>query len=524
MSKTFIPSAEQKAIFEFIARGTGNGIVRANAGTGKTTTLVEGAKLLDTSAVFVAFSKAIVGELEGRLAGTRMVAKTGHSIGLACIRKALGTARRPLVENAKYNALIKEWMTGEGEGKFDRDEWDDVRSRLKDLVHFCRMWLVSPSQTTKFQEVAARYDIILDGWEAPVVAKLLNQGEQVARQQGIVDFDDMLYLPAIWRLQPDTFRWVFVDECQDLTLAMQELVMKLVADNGGRILFVGDPNQAIFGFAGADSQSFWRLKDRARATEFPLSVCYRCPASHLDLARQIVPEIQNRPNAPVGVIDNVLESDLPQRVDGDSLVICRLTAPLVSACLDMLAAGINARVKGKDIAGSLVKMVRAVEKLKEYRGDFARFPELLRKYAVMQAQRLAQQDASEARIEALYDQVDAILAIHRTSEAKSANDLAYQIERLFSDERPTVWLSTVHRAKGLEAGKVFIMRPDKLPLTWPNQSPEEAQQERNLKYVAQTRAKSELYFVHEYALPAAPPSTPKAEPVPTPEPVPALAV
>jgi DNA helicase II / ATP-dependent DNA helicase PcrA len=60
-----------------------------------------------------------------------------------------------------------------------------------------------------------------------------------------------------------------------------------------------------------------------------------------------------------------------------------------------------------------------------------------------------------------------------------------------------VLLSTVHRAKGLEAERVFLLYPDKLPLQWENQQAWELRQEMNLKYVALIRAWAELYFVVE---------------------------
>ena len=57
-------------------------------------------------------------------------------------------------------------------------------------------------------------------------------------------------------------------------------------------------------------------------------------------------------------------------------------------------------------------------------------------------------------------------------------------------------LSTVHKAKGLEADRIFLLNPDEMPLKWHNQQEWELQQERNIKYVALTRAQSELYFMH----------------------------
>ena len=71
------------------------------------------------------------------------------------------------------------------------------------------------------------------------------------------------------------------------------------------------------------------------------------------------------------------------------------------------------------------------------------------------------------------------------------------IDKLFSDDhvKNAVTLSTVHKAKGLEANRVAIFLPNKLPLTYKNQTKWQFEQEMNLKYVALTRAKKELIIV-----------------------------
>jgi superfamily I DNA/RNA helicase len=68
---------------------------------------------------------------------------------------------------------------------------------------------------------------------------------------------------------------------------------------------------------------------------------------------------------------------------------------------------------------------------------------------------------------------------------------------LFTDEKVenAVMLSTAHKSKGLEANRVLILLPNKLPLTWQNQLDWQLKQELNLKYVALTRARKELVFI-----------------------------
>lgn len=91
----------------------------------------------------------------------------------------------------------------------------------------------------------------------------------------------------------------------------------------------------------------------------------------------------------------------------------------------------------------------------------------------------------------------AIVAIYQALPlAESISDLSDYIDKLFSDnDDGFVALCTCHRAKGLEADRVFLYKPDDMPMTWRDIKPWQKEQEDNLLYVALTRSKSELYIV-----------------------------
>jgi len=505
-SKTaFNPSGYQSSIFDFVLNGTGHGIVRAFAGSGKTTTLVQASKLLpvNSRAVFIAFSNAIVKELSSRL--DSMAARTVHSIGFTAVKRALGNNCK--VEDNKYRAIIKPLAEGLTEHLFrectakgaEFPNRNDVQSAINDLVNFCQVTLTEPTNRTALQAVVDHFTIELHealtlDVLAPIVRRVLDEGVKQAKRDKLISFGDMLWLPHVLDLTPDQFDWIFIDEAQDLSTAQLELVMKMCAPKG-RMLFVGDPNQAIYGFAGADCESFNRIKVRANCTEFPLSVCYRCPSSVLELAREIVPEIEARENAPAGTVETISEKDLIKSVSEGDLVLCRLTAPLVSMCLQMIANHISAKVKGRDIGKMLTGLV---EKVAELRGfTFEKLAEFLDLYIKRQCERLAKVEGNEAQIERLLDRADCIKICLANYEASTVEDFCAQIESLFAHERASVTLSTVHRAKGLEEKRVFILKPERLPLVWPKQQNWERQQEINLKYVALTRALESLTFVVE---------------------------
>ncbi|KJH69405.1 3'-5' exonuclease [Aliterella atlantica] len=110
---------------------------------------------------------------------------------------------------------------------------------------------------------------------------------------------------------------------------------------------------------------------------------------------------------------------------------------------------------------------------------------------------LEQKKNSQSQIESLRDRCDGIAACWQAFNSTSINSFCLEIEELFSDTRSSVILSTVHRAKGLEEKRVFILRPDLLPLRWNGQQDWELEQEYNLCYVAFTRAKEALCFIQD---------------------------
>ena len=249
------------------------------------------------------------------------------------------------------------------------------------------------------------------------------------------------------------------------------------------------------GFAGADADSFWNIQRRTRATLLPLSVCYRCPTSHLDMARSIVPEIEAAPGAIAGEIETIEEEQIGDWVQPGDMIICRLTAPLVKICIQLIERRMSARVRGRDIGEQLNAIVRAVTEQPLYRWE--EFGRWLNTYADRQIDKLAQREGSENQIESLRDRVEAVRVCYQSFEVESAQQLMEEIEKLFNDDEPDIILSTVHKSKGLENDRIFVLYPEKLPLIWEGQQDWEFSQEMNLRYVALTRAKKAMIFIRE---------------------------
>ena len=182
------------------------------------------------------------------------------------------------------------------------------------------------------------------------------------------------------------------------------------------------------------------------------------------------------------------------------LIICRRNAPLVGAALRLIGSGIQARIRGRNVGDSLAKLAVNIDKLKlaqdqPWRPGFAKRME---RYADNRRAELAQKPHSETAIQSLEDSIACLQAfLGGQPNIQSLEDIKSGLTALFADAGASVWLSSIHRAKGLEADRVFVLEPDKMALSRPGMRPWQAEQEQNLRYVGLTRAKSDLYFVQE---------------------------
>lgn len=494
------PSTYQQAIYDWIGGGTGDAVVNAVAGSGKTTTLVQAAQhITATRSRFFAFNKHIADELAGRLTGTTMTASTIHSFGFAAVRAALG---RTQIKDQKYRWLSEEWVEENLEPELrirNEQAVKVIRARVRNLERLCelaRLTLTPLDDREALAGLLSEYGVdaeslageqkLLDG-----IAPVVRRGIRQATNGRVIDFADMVFLPVALGLPVEHFDWVLVDEAQDLNACQRTLVLAARAP-GGRMIFVGDERQAIYGFAGADTRSYAAIQAATGAVTLPLSICYRCPASHLELARRIVPQIEARPAAPAGTVQTTRSAELPGLVGEGALVVCRLTAPLVSLCIKLIQRRLPARVRGRDIAKSLTNLVRQIGA----GADIEEFGSRLGEYEQQQVTKLSQKPDSGPRITMLTDQCAALMVCWTEFQATSIDDLCAQIEAIFSDDRASIWLSTIHRAKGLEADDVTILHPELLPFRHPRTTAAQAVQEHNLLYVALTRAKRSLTLAY----------------------------
>jgi hypothetical protein len=234
----------------------------------------------------------------------------------------------------------------------------------------------------------------------------------------------------------------------------------------------------------------------------PLSISYRCPRNVVDYARQLVPTIEaNEANTNEG---NVLfDVSLDDAEDGD-MILCRNNAPLVQVYNEFLKLGKKAYIRGKDIGSNMKKLVQSTRQSKinaDCREDglFVRLYDDLftTRNKIMEKSAI---DAKTAMKSPIIDaKLDMIKALEVLSEGINTTDeLIEKINEIFpkKDKKDGISLSTIHKAKGLEANNVFIVCRSLMPSKSAKKD-WEVQQEHNLMYVAYTRAKDKLCFVDE---------------------------
>lgn len=483
-----LPTEQQQAIYDYVANRRKNIAVNALAGSGKTTTAVQAAKHISgrKSVGFTAFNKHIATELQERL-GTSAQAGTIHSLGK---RILTNSGINHQIDAQKYGKIHKASFPN----SYDhRGKLHDDFSGILRLIDIFRSGLVDHQAEPVSRDRHLRNLADLQGWEFPRTRSMFDEMSAQAafcvrsglEQMATIDFSDMISAPNYLGLAKPAYDFLIADEAQDFNRAQQQLVCKI----GERIMFVGDPHQSIMLFAGADAASFRTLRKELNATELPLSICWRCPSSHLDLARFLVPGIQDRPGAPEGDYEETVEGAMHRMVKPGELVICRANAPLLSLAYNLVSNSVPVMIRGRNIGQGLYDLI--TKKLKA--GSIQELATKIKLYRDSNFQRLIEREASEAAIQAHIDSCDCIEILCDSHD--NLFSLLESIDRLFSesDSEKKVILSSIHRAKGSENDTVYILHPHLLGRRGKNQ--EATVQEVNLAYVALTRSTNRLVLV-----------------------------
>lgn len=529
----FIPSVQQQAVIDWTRNGTGSAFVEAVAGAGKTTTLIQALAETNGSVAFCAYNKKISDEIKAKTArlnfGNRVRVGTFHSFGLNAWRRAYPDVMAgPEAANTKRDTTLARYRDIKSPRKLDNfalklaglakqralglfGEIDDVSEWYKIVEHFDLAFELECDDTTSFEPGVDQASATVDNGIKLAIRTLKYHRETGSK---LVDFDDMIYLPVVSNIRLWQNDWVFVDEAQDTNPARRALARKMLSPRG-RAVFVGDRHQAIYGFTGADNDAIERIVSEFNCQTLPLTVTYRCPKEVVKEAQRIVGHIQAHETAPVGKVSTIdfndflvqyqvvktktAPADLGALTAADA-ILCRKTKPLVSLAFQLIKANIPCHVEGREIGAGLIKMLNRFKT-----DDVVELRDRLTKYGRAESAKLSAK-GKETQAEALMDRVETILVVMDSQPpATTVTELRQRIANMFQDadgeRRPTLTLSTVHKSKGREWPRVFILgRNDYMPSPWARQEWQQ-EQERNLIYVAVTRAQQELVLINNVEQP-----------------------
>lgn len=468
---------EQNAVFDWVKNGTGNATVMAVAGAGKTTTLVEALKHMKGSVFLGAYNKSIAEEIQKRTEKMKNVfCRTLHSAGFSTWKKSHPDCE---VDGYKVRKLADEMGLS------------DQASTIEKLVGFAKQRgfgiYYSEDDISRWEKIITHYGLEEEAMEIDLKNVLAIFKKSLELACKTVDFEDMIFCPLYFKMKFWQYDWVLIDEAQDIN-PIRRLLCKQLLKPSGRFIAVGDPHQAIYGFTGADSNSLALIQSEFKTTEYKLSTTFRCPRQVVNLAKRYVNHINCCENASEGRLADIEYADLLNfNFKGDEAILCRNTKPLLETAQSLLMKGVKCHVLGADICSGLVALCSRWKRITTTVELRQKLTELLEK----QKDKL-----TDLQFENLQDKVEAVSSLSK--KFQTVKELSTHLKELFSDKKGGVSLATVHKSKGMEWDTVFILGRSTLMPSKKATKDWELQQEKNLLYVAITRARKILVDVNIY--------------------------
>ena len=504
---TYPASEYQQNIFEEVAHGAKNLVITASAGSAKTSTIENCLRFIPDGkkVLYVAFNKSTVDKLVKEIGKSRegLEIYTFHGLGVRILKEnGIFTKDVEEVDDFKYSRYLKEnllSLTDCGEVESLGDLLHDYVDNINRLINYSRYYLKMTER--EIGEAAEIYGIVPVRDEYSVVRKCLIWGKN---NTDVIDHTDMIWLPNVLNMTTKyrQYDYIFIDEAQDMTLARQGLVDK-VFKRGARFFAVGDRKQQINVWCGATEESLDNYLRRPNTIELTLPVSYRIPLKVEEIAKKYSPNITARPGAPEGVIRTDVSANDAQPGD---LVLCRMSSNLIEQYLQYARDNKNAYLKGYDAYRDEYK--KLVEETGAKRIDIhcatkeGMFTKLYQRFFdeaknLMNKLNIDEDEAfSHPKSVEMLDKIQALKAL--SAGLDTTDELIAKINMIFTGEKENaIQMSTIHKAKGLEAENVYILAPSLLFNPQFAKTKWEIESEKNLAYVAITRASYSLNFIKE---------------------------
>lgn len=465
------PTDEQSAILSAAASSNSNILMNALAGCGKTSTLEMVERAIPTKPIlYLVFNKKNAEEAEERLLSTTTV-RTFNSLGHRIWAKAV--VKKNLALNPRKTQDLLKALIDEAPKAARQEMWDCYWEVIHGVAMAKSLGYVPEGKYPSVRRLISQSDYHRSLDESPddltsdLIDAILSRSIAAA-YEGHIDYNDQIYMPALFGGTFPRFPLVLVDEAQDLNPVNHAMLEKLVHQ---RLMVVGDPWQSIYAFRGAMQGSMAALEAKYKMTPLNLSTSFRCPSEIVKHAQWRVPHFKWIKEG--GEV--IQATDLHYNTIPDSAaIICRNNAPLFRCAMQLIQNGRSVQIAGSDIGPKIIGIMR----------------------------KLGPDNSSQ---EWVYSAIEDWRVEKKAKESKSADDIADCMrvfagfgatlgqaigyaENLFS-QKGAIRLLTGHKAKGLEYDNVYHLDPGLC---------RDDEQDLNLRYVITTRSKDRLTEIDSF--------------------------
>lgn len=545
----FKPSTYQQDILDFFLNNPqSNMLVNALAGSGKSTTACMLSEHSKTSDLYIAFNASVVEEFKKKIKNPKTKVMTMHSLAYSIMLynveqeskdsgekpKGFGSQRSKRtvsLDNFKPHKILDEEITKRYGRYIEFAKRVFLKDNYVNLYNLCRLTLTDMSSNKDVSRLIDDHVLFLyygdEGYSAPDISEITStlkildtKSRQQFETQGVIDFTDMLWI-TFNKLKYDNWEvpyWalytnIYCDEVQDFS-NIQLNFLKFIKRTKGRYVFIGDFHQAIYNFAGANAQAFNQIpKMFAPVETFDLPICYRCAKSHLSrVNREYGIPILPCDDAPLGFVKTIDKNKISEYAKAGDMVISRKNKWIAEVVLDLARNGTPIFIEDKDMVGAIKRQILSSKCTSV--GTLEKFLQKVisnynKKLFEIVSKNVREGGHEEERLEAvaetnskidntsfLLEILEGYLENHASSD--SVSKFSNFIDKLLNTTPSPncVRLCSIHKAKGLEATNVFVLNEAKINYDFRN-SKEQNIQEKNLSYIATTRAKEGLYLVKE---------------------------
>lgn len=545
----FKPSTYQQDILDFFLNNPqSNMLVNALAGSGKSTTACMLSEHSKTSDLYIAFNASVVEEFKKKIKNPKTKVMTMHSLAYSIMLynveqeskdsgekpKGFGSQRSKRtvsLDNFKLHKILDEEITKRYGRYIEFTKRVFLKDNYVNLYNLCRLTLTDMSSNKDVSRLIDDHVLFLyygdEGYSAPDISEITStlkildtKSRQQFETQGVIDFTDMLWI-TFNKLKYDNWEvpyWalytnIYCDEVQDFS-NIQLNFLKFIKRTKGRYVFIGDFHQAIYNFAGANAQAFNQIpKMFAPVETFDLPICYRCAKSHLSrVNREYGIPILPCDDAPLGFVKTIDKNKISEYAKAGDMVISRKNKWIAEVVLDLARNGTPIFIEDKEMVVAIKRQILSSKCTSV--GTLEKFLQKVisnynKKLFEIVSKNVREGGHEEERLEAvaetnskidntsfLLEILEGYLENHASSD--SVSKFSNFIDKLLNTTPSPncVRLCSIHKAKGLEATNVFVLNEAKINYDFRN-SKEQNIQEKNLSYIATTRAKEGLYLVKE---------------------------